>query len=328
MNILVTGGLGVIGAWVTRDLFDQGHKPVVYENRLDTYLLSDIVEKIGIVIGDITDFAKLVRTLKEYKIECIAHLAAMMPVQCQANPILGFKVNAGSTVNVLEAASIMGIRRVVFASSKAIFAPMTGEYGYPTYKAVNEDYPRDPLPSILVYGASKIASELMGINYAKNCGLEFVALRFGAPYGVGRKARHGALAIQSKMLENAMLGKPTKIPRGGDERDDMVYIRDIARGFTLACFVQNLKHNVFNIATGKGVGLKDVADAINKIYPEAIFEIGPGLDYTGLGPHHCVFDISRAKSELGYSPKFTLEDGVKDYVETMKRLGIQPTYAP
>ncbi len=248
MNILVTGGFGVIGAWVTRELFEEGYKPIIYENRLDTYLLPDIAEKIETVIGDILDFATLVRTLKEYKIECVVHLAALMPAQGQANPLLGFKVNALGTVNVLETARIMGTKRVVFASSRAVYAPYTGKYGYPTYEPINEEYPQQPIASVLVYGTSKIAGELMGLNYAQNCGLEFVALRFGAPYGVGRKARHGALAIHSKMIENAMLGKPTKIPRGGDEKDDMVYVKDIARGITLACFAQNLGHNIFNIA--------------------------------------------------------------------------------
>lgn len=328
MNILVTGGLGVNGVWVTRQLFEQGHKPVVYENRWDTSLLPDIADKIEIVIGDVLDFATLIRTLKEHKIECITHLAALMPGQAQANPLLGFRVNALGTVNILETARIIGIKRIVYTSSKAVFAPITGEHGHPTYKLIDEDYPKQPLPSILVYGAAKVASELMGLNYAQNYGLEFIALRFSTIYAMGKKVRHGPIAVHSKMIENAMLGKPTKISRGGDQKDDMIYIKDVAHSIILACFAQNLRHNVFNIGTGKACRLEDLANAIKKIYPDAIFDIGPGLDYIGFGPIYGIFDISRAKEELGYTPQFTLEEGVKDYIETMKYLKISPTYVP
>lgn len=326
MNILVTGGLGVIGAWVTRQLFEEGHTPIIYENRWDTTLLPDIAPKIKIVLGDILDWAALLRTIREHKVECIVHLAALMPGQCNANPLLGVQVNALGTVNLLETARIMGIKRFVFASSKATFAGISGEYAYPTYKPVNEDYLQQPLPSMRVYGTTKIASELMGIHYAQNYGLEFIALRFGAPYGVGRKARHGSLAVHSVMIENAMLGKPTRV-KGGDEREDMVYVKDIAQSIVLACFARNVKHSTFNIGTGEGHTLRDLANAIKKLYPDAVFHIEPGLDYTGFGPIYCVMDISRAREELGYVPKFSLEEASKDYVAMMKLLGIQPTYS-
>ncbi len=326
MNILVTGGLGVNGAWVTRQLLEQGHRPVVYENRMDTLLVPDIINKIDVVIGDILDLAAVIRTIKEYKVQRICHLAALMPGPAQANPWLGFQVNATGTVNILEAARIMDVERIVFTSSIVVFTPFTGEYGYPTYKPVDEDYPK--YPTSMVYSAAKVASELMCLQYNQNYGLELVILRFSEIYGIGKKTRHGPIAIYSKMIENAMLGKPTIIPHGGDEKTDMVYVKDVANSIVLACFAQSLKHRVFNIGTGKGYKLEDVANAIEKIYPEAVFDIGPGLDYIGFGRAYCVFNISRARDELGYRPTFTLEDGVSDYVETMKRLNIEPTHAP
>ncbi len=327
MNILVTGGLGVNGAWVTRQLLEQGHRPVVYENRMDTLLVPDIVDKIDIVIGDILDLATVIRTIKEYKIQRICHLAAWMLDTSQANPWLGFQVNAVGTVNILEAARIMDVERVVFTSSIGTFQPITGEHDYPTYKPLNEDYPTKN-PTTTVYGAAKVASELMCFQYNKNYGLDFVVLRFSQIYGVGKKVRHGSIAIQSKMIENAMLGKPTIIPHGGDEKTDMVYVKDVANSIVLACFAQNFKHRVFNIGSGEGYKLEDIANAIRKIYPEAVFDIGPGLDYIGFGRAYCIFDISRARDELDYRPKFTLEDAVSDYVGTMKQLNIKPTYAP
>ncbi|MFC1907436.1 NAD-dependent epimerase/dehydratase family protein, partial [Chloroflexota bacterium] len=249
MNILVTGGLGVNGAWITRQLLDEGYRPVIYENRIDTTLVPDIADKLDIVMGDILDIASVIRVLKEYKINCVIHLAALMPGTAQTNQLIGFNVNATGTVNVLEAARIMGIERVVFASSKGVYAPFIGEYGHPTYKPVDEDYPLGPI-TMMVYGATKIASEHMGISYSKDYGLEFIALRCGGIYGVGKSARHGPIAIYGNMIENAMVGKPTKLPVGGDAKDDIIYVKDYANAIVLACFAKDVKHHVFNIGSG------------------------------------------------------------------------------
>lgn len=328
MNILVTGGLGVNGAWVTRQLLEEGHRPIVYQRHLDTTLVSDIADKLDIITGDILDLANIIRVLKKYEIKRIIHLAALMPGAARSNPIIGFKTNALGTVNVLEAARIMEIERVVFTSSKGAYAPFAGEYGYPNYKAVDESYPTYPQGPTAVYGASKIDSELMGIVYAEDFGMEFIALRFATIYAPGKSARHGTIAIHTKMIENAILGKPTKIPYGGDEKDDMMYIKDVANAIVLACFAKNVEHHIFNIGTGKCYTLHDLANSIKKVFPQAIFDIGPGQDYMVIPKIYCVMNISRAKEELGYTPKFNLDEGVKDYIESVRQLNIEPVYRP
>jgi len=325
MNILVTGGLGVNGAWVARQLLDEGHRPIVYENRPDTTLVSDIANKLDIVQGDIMDLASLIRVVKEYKIKLITHLAALMPGAARANPLLGFQINALGTVNILEAARIMEIERVVFTSSKGAYAPIIGEYGYPTYKPIDENYPTYPRGFVTVYGAAKIASELMGINYSDDYGLQFIALRFATIYGVGKSVRHGSIAIHSMMIENAMAGRPTVIAVGGDEKDDMLYVKDCANAIVLACFAKNVKSHIFNIGSGKGYTLHDLASSIKKVYPQAIFDIKPGLDYMKGPGAYCVMNFARAREELGYTPKFTLDEGVADYISSMKKFKIKPT---
>lgn len=124
-------------------------------------------------MGDILDLATIIHTLKVHKSQRIIHMAALMPGQCQASPPLGFRVSACGTLNALEAARIMDVERVVFTSSKGVYAPFTGDYGYPTYKPVSEEYEKNPISSMLVYGTSKIASELLGLEYAQNYGLDF-----------------------------------------------------------------------------------------------------------------------------------------------------------
>lgn len=101
---------------------------------MDVSLVPDIADKLDIVLGDILDLPSIIRVLKDYKIKRIIHLAAMMPQEAAANPMKGFNVNALGTVNILEAARIMDIERVVFASSKAALGIVSGEYDHPTYK--------------------------------------------------------------------------------------------------------------------------------------------------------------------------------------------------
>ena len=96
-------------------------------------LVRDMADRLNIVLGDISDVTSIIRVLKENKIKRIIHLAALMPEDAEANPVKGFHVNAVGTVNILEAARIMDVERVVFASSKAALATISGEYGYPTY---------------------------------------------------------------------------------------------------------------------------------------------------------------------------------------------------
>ncbi len=326
--VLVTGGLGVIGAWVTRQLVEQGTKVVTYSRHLDTTLVKDIVGKFDSVIGDILDFAHLTHTIKEYEVERIIHLSVLLPAQAEENPYTGYKINAEGSVNVLEAARLSGVRRVVATSSKAVYAATSGEHAHPTYKPIDEDYPKAPST---VYGTTKVFMENMCLDYNRIYGLDTIILRFPSPYGIGRQVRHGKLAISSKIIESAMLRQPLAIRQGAEQKDDLTYHRDIANGIVLACFAENLEHNVFNVGTGKGETLQHMIDILNKIFGELPITIGPGLNFQerpGKDLLYSVFNIDRARKELGYSPRYDLEAGVRDYIEWMRRLDIEPVVLP
>jgi len=323
MNILVTGGLGVIGSWVARQLVQEGHRPILFARTLNTSLIPDITGKVDIVVGDILDIPSIIRVLKEYRIKIVAHAAGLMSNVAQLNPMVGFSVNAVGTVNVLEAARIMEVERVVFTSSKHALAPIVGDHGYPTYKPVDETYAAYPAAPTTVYGVAKVASELMGNAYSEQYGFDFVALRFATIFMPGKHRKPNVLA---KIMENAMSGYPTVMLQGSDEKDDMTYIRDVANAVVLACFAKNLQHRLFHIGTAKGYSHADFAESIRKVYPRAVIDIGPGLRQPpGRG---YVMDISRARQELGYIPRFSPDEAVKDYVEVMKQFNLQPVSGP
>lgn len=321
MRVLVTGGLGVNGAWVTRKLIERGHAPVVFENRPDLSLVGDLRDGFELVRGDINDLACLVRTFQEHEVRRVIHMAALMPSGAQEDPLNGFRVNAFGTVQVLEAARISGVERVVFTSSRAAYGEIPpGEFGHPNYRPVGENHPLNPS---LVYDVCKVASEGMGMNYQRNYGLQFVSLRFATIFGPGKLARHGKVSIHSRMLEDSMAGKPVRIPKGGEQRDDIVYVDDVAEGIVLAALHERPKYSAYNIANGHGYTLEDFADAVRKIVPDADIEIGPGLDFFDMGVnYYAVFDTTRAREDLGFEPRFSLEEGVRDYASTMRRLGL------
>ncbi len=326
MSVMITGGMGVLGSLVTEGLVHRGERPILYARHLDTSLMDPkIMKETQFARGDVLDLPNLVHALKQYKVDRIIHMAALIFGDAQSNPYMGYKVNTEGTLNALEAARMVGtIQRFVYTSSKAVYGAITGEFGHPTYRPMSEDAAKNP---ILIYDATKLASEHLGFNYYRTFGLDFVALRFASTFGPGKLARHGPVSWHSKLIESAMLGKVGRLPKGGDQPDDMIYHRDIAQAIVRACFVTNPEHRVFNIGRGVAATMREFADAVQRVIPGASFEIGPGLDYFGLGvPYYCIYDISRARRELGYEPEYDLEKGVRDYVETMYRLKIAPQY--
>ncbi len=327
MAVLVTGGMGVLGSMVTEELVERGERPVLYARHLDRSLLPPaLLERVAYERGDVLDLPNLVHVIRRHRVTRIVHMAALLIGECQANPYQGFKVNAEGTVNVFEAARMTDVARVVYTSSKSVYGAVPPPYGHPTYQPLSEEGPKNP---VRVYDVTKLAGEHMGLNYAASFGLDVVILRFASTFGPGKLARHGPVSWHSRLVEHAMAGQPARLPQGGDQPDDMIYHRDIAHAIVLACAATGLGHRIFNVGRGEAATMREFADAVRRVIPGAALEIGPGLDYYGSGiPYYSVYDIGRARKELGFQPRFDLEAGVRDYVATMRRLGIPPTVVP
>jgi len=308
--------MGAIGMWVTRELVELGHTVVVLDTRSDFRFLRDIEGKFEYLAGDVTDLARLVHILRNGAITRVVHLAAIL-WQCEENPPLGLQVNVQGTINVLEAARITGVRRVAFTSAKAVYGQIRGVHAHPHYQPVPEDAPKNPDS---IYGATKLAAEHFGLHYARKFGVDFVALRLATLYGPGRLARHGAVAMMSEMLERARNGLGMQITKGTEQGDDLLYTPDVASGIVRAVFAEALKDRVFNIGSGHATTLGQFAAAVREVFPEARIEVGPGLDYWGMGKlYYSVLDVGRARSQLGFTPRFSLVDGIRDYAGILDR---------
>jgi UDP-glucose 4-epimerase len=324
MRTLVTGGLGAVGSYVTRLFHERGDDVVVFDLRPDLRLVRDIADGITFVQGDIGHLHALVDVFQKHRIEVVVHTAALMPVPVKRDPYVGTLVNVLGLTNVLEAARLTGVRRVVFASTRGVYAPASGDHAHPTYLPITEDYPKDPDS---LYDASRYYGERLGRQYAETYGLEFAATRFAHTFGPG-KLTHGTLAVPCQIIEGAYRGNPVRVPQGGDQRDDLIYNRDAALGLVCAATAEDPASGVYSIGTGTASTLRDVEAAVRRHFPGADIEIGPGLDFKGLGrDSSTVYDTTRARTEIGFEPRFTLDEAVADYLALLDRVdyfGIAP----
>lgn len=320
MNILITGGMGVIGSMAAHRFVEEGCRPVIMARHLDRNLIRPIADKVDIELGDVLDLPRILSIIQSHKITHIVHTAALIGDLSHKNPPQSVNINVIGTLNILEAARLMKVQRVVYTSAKGVYGNITGEYGHPTYKPLTEDYPKNP---VRIYESAKLMSEHMGQFYQRTYGLEFAALRFSQTFGPGKTvAKWGGRAIVSKIIEDAFAGKPVKIEKGGDQKNDYIYTKDVAQGIYLACTASQLHYSAYNIGAGVGIMLQEIAGAVKGLLPDADIEIGPGLN-SSEGPRAAVFDISRAQQDLNFSPRFPIGKAAADYIEALTRARIE-----
>lgn len=313
MRVLVTGGLGVIGSWVVRELLAAGHEPIALDTGDDTTLVADILTDFECKSGNVLDVELVCGLLGG--VDQIVHLAALLPAE--ADPYAGYQVNALGPVAIFEAARRAGVRRVVWASAKAVYGELSGAFGYPTYEPVPETHSRQTLPFAPVYSSSKLLAEEASRHYATTFDMECVALRFATIYGPGKLLRHGGTGLVGVIVEHAISGEPTRAPQGRDERDELIYVREVANGVIAACLAGSVPSPVYNIGSGHLVTIGEFADAVSGAVAPADFEIGPGRDPFGIGLMYGVLDSSRALREIGFKPTWTLEAALRDYAASI-----------
>ncbi len=319
MKVLISGGMGVNGAVTARLLVQEGMRPVLMDNRMDLALIQDIRQSVDIVVGDIRDQGELEAAVETYGVTHIAHLAALMPGPSEDDPRLAGQVGVDGMLNVLEFARSAGIERVVFTSSKAVFGEITGEFAPPTCAPVTEDHPKRPID---LYGAVKVCCEELGRYYREQRGVEVVALRFASIYGPGKESRHGPLSFYGQLIERARSGEPWEIAEGGDQRNDAMYVGDVARAIYAALKAPRPEQWTFNIGSGRTSTPGEFLDAAALLFPDHKIQLGHGSGGLGRSSQtYCLFDISAARRQIGYEPAFDVAGGVRDYVETLDRLG-------
>jgi nucleoside-diphosphate-sugar epimerase len=302
---MVTGGGGFIGSHVLRELLRRGYKAVAFRHSTGVEPIADIAAKIGFAKGEITDQASIVDAIKKNSVTHIVHTVSLLTAESQKKPLTALKINVEGTVNVLEAARLADVHQFVYLSSTAV-------YGYTEEgKIIEEEHPQRP---VTIYGATKLLCEHYGLNYSNDYGLGFIALRFPIVYGPGQSTR--GFNSFKEVIEKPVFRQPARVPLGGNQKYEGVYVKDAASAVVSACFVDKPEHRIFNIGTGEMHTLQDLANIVKEIAPNAVFKIGPGFDIAE--PVKGPLSITKAKKELEYKPRFNLEKGVKDYIKSLK----------
>jgi len=314
MSVMVTGGCGHVGSFVLKELVELGEKPLCYDVRIPPKGRSELGGKVEFIKGDVQDITHLLRTIKENGIDRIVHLVSLLTADSQNDPMRAYGVNVGSMLNVLEAARIMELKRVVYPSSLAVYGRTPK--GHP----VPEDHPKAP---VSVYGATKVFNEHLGMTYDERFGVDFVAVRLPVIWGPGLK-EYGADAFTRGAAANKFANIIDKAAReeqavltAGSHELELLYVKDAAHAIVLALFAKELDHRVFNAGCGCVISPREFVEIVKKYFPNVSVKIEEGYDYTVV-PCGEYLDITRAKEELGYEPKFPPAEAVKDYVHGMK----------
>jgi UDP-glucose 4-epimerase len=310
MRVLLLGGLGVIGRATTEELLAATDHDLVVA---DTTASAPTPPHVPYESVDVTDAGLLTSLFERTGPDVVVNLAALVSFPTiREHPVRAADINLTGSLRVLEAADAVGARRVVFGSSKAVYGHIEGSRAHPEYRPVVESdvlAPRNP------YDAFKVAAEVTGEAFAAEHMLDFIALRFGTIYGPGKNSRHGYSALFSRFVEAAVSGGPEHVERGGDQGDDLTYVRDCARAVVAAIEAAPGTAGAFNVATGRMVRVRDFVRAVRAAVPGADISIGDGLNYADeTVSYRSVLSVDKAREVLGWAPAYDLATGVADYV--------------
>jgi len=302
MRILITGA-GLIGTHTAKELIDRGNEVTFFDFAPRPEYIRHVVGKdLPVVRGDIRDVAALVDAMQQVRPECVIHLAASVGEANINNVYAGFQVNLVAAINVAEAVRLSGVRKLVHASTQAVYA------GEDPKELLREDSPIDCRER--VYNASKIGCEHVLRTYAAKHKIELALLRFAGVYGYHSVSGGPGVAVQQAVWD-AMAGKPVVL--NVYETVDFIYVKDLANGIALAVHTSPLPHNVYNLGSGTLTTVQDVETALKAIFPAVSMQRGK------LTPARPRMDITRARTELGFNPEYRLEAGLRDYISELKR---------
>ncbi len=309
-TVLVTGGAGFIGSHLVEELIEKGYSTIVFDN-LSSGKLENLNKvknhpNFKFIKGDIRDKNALHQALQN--IDAVAHLAALIDVSASVlDPTETHEINVTGTVNVLQEATKNKAKRLVFASSTAV-------YGDTKTLPVKETAPLKPISP---YAASKAAAEAYCSAFANCYGIETIALRFFNVYG-DRNSNSAYSGVITKFIQKAQNNQPLTIEGDGEQTRDFIHVNDVAHALTLALTNENtqpkLKGEAFNICTGTPTSINQLAETLKKA-------TGKNLQTLHAPPRtgdikKSYGDPTKAANKLGFKSKITLQKGLEKLITT------------
>ncbi len=304
MNILVTGGIGFIGSNLVDRLIEEGHKVVVIDN-LSTGEIENLHNEAKFDELDMCS-KKIIDVFKKEKIDIVYHEAAQINVQKSINdPVFDGDVNILGTINILEACKETNVKKIIYASSAAV-------YGEPQYWGIDE---RHPIVPISYYGISKHTPENYIRIYNGLYNIDYTILRYANAYGIRQdpKGEGGVIAI---FMDKLFKGKSPTIFGDGSATRDFIYVEDIVEANIKA--LNRGSKEVFNIGTGRATSIKELFNVMKEI-----METDVEVQFVGERKgdiKDSFFNIKKANKGLGFIPQFRLEEGLYKTIKYYERL--------
>ena len=308
MNILVTGGMGLIGHNVVKRLQDQGHNVVIIDNATNyriipqdeiDYLMRERRKKTGDksfwYTGDITDKEYIDKIFNIEEPEIVIHMASF-PRQkvVNNNPALGSRTMSEGLLNLLEASANMEVRKFVYISSSMVYGDFKDD--------VTEDAVCKPQGQ---YGIMKLAGEWLVKDYTRRTNLVHTIIRPSAVYGpLDVEDR-----VIAKFMLTAMRGGVLQV-NGANETLDFTYVDDAADGIVAAALSDNTDNKTYNITKSHSCSLLDAATLAVRIVGKGGIDI---RDKDADFPSRGALNIDAARRDFGFDPKVDVEEGFQNY---------------
>jgi nucleoside-diphosphate-sugar epimerase len=309
MNILITGA-GLIGSNTARHAVDAGHKVALFDLSPNRDYIDKIVgkDKANVVAADMRDLPALIQALKNFDVDTIVHTAGLIGKRVAENTYTGSTNNILGTINVLEAARLLGLRRVVYVSTVGVY----------DRSKINESVIRETAATggHNLYTVTKVCSEHLVHGYAFHHNLDTIIIRPGGVFGRGHYVGGSTVGMVMRDLAlDIIKGGPVTIDAAVYAPNEYVYAKDVALALHLACKAQNPKQRTYNAGTGAVTGPEQLAQIVRELAPQA--EVKVTGSSGGAGGKEAPLDLSTSKAELGYQPKFPLKEALRDYMEEL-----------
>ncbi len=308
MNFLITGAAGFLGAALANNLVRDGQQVRGLDD-LSTGDPQALDKSVHFTRGDVNDRPKLWTLLQN--VDCVYHLAARVSVpESILYPREYNAVNVGGTVSLMEAMRDVGVRRVVFISSGAIY----GKQARQPLKEKNRPSPDSP------YAVSKLSSESYVRTIGELWGIETVSLRVFNAYGPGQNLPPSHPPVIPNFIRQAVRNGSIVVHGGGDQTRDYIYLDDAIQAMVAAATAPSIDGQVINVGSGTETSVRDLAQMIMTLTDssaELIFN-----PRASSGVDRMCADLSLACEKLDFEPKISLEDGLQRTIQQDDRFAL------
>jgi nucleoside-diphosphate-sugar epimerase len=283
---------------------------VLYDLSPNREYVSKIVgkDRVHIVAGDMRDLPALMKTVVDYNATTVVHTAGLIGSRVAENPYMGIAVNIQGTVHLLELVGTLKLARFIYVSSRAVYDRSKIKDG-----PIREDA---PIGGTNFYNVTKVCSELLTRAYAERYGLDAIVIRPGAVFGRGHYAGGSSVGkVMRDLALNILRNKPFEIDSRDYFDNEYAYAKDAACCIEQAYKVKHPQHRIYNCGSGSVTSTEYIKKVVKELFDIEVKVMGKADSQRKVFP----LDLSASGEELGFIPKYTFKDALRDYVEEMRR---------